>query len=212
MINCIKCGDTGITVDGTKCDCKAGEMKLPIVLDIPNIYQVGDFSASLVPVRMPKSYGIDLEDIISVIKNRGSYNLNLLICSTPNTGKTVFAYTIFKSQYLKGLPMPEIIDLVEARELIMTNNYYDENFIKEKDKLITSKIAVIKIPLDLPNKFSETMSSIVERRVRKNGITIFLYGNNIDNLLSQDKYGTLNNIIRDGSYNSLKVMNYTYMD
>lgn len=207
---CLKCNGTGITVDGSPCDCRAsGKVDIPLVLEVPSIYQTAEFAASLVPIKMPRAYGIALEDIIDVIKSKGKYTCNLLICSPPNTGKTVFAYTVFRHQYVKGLPMSEIMDLIEAKEL-MTSNSYDEYTMRDKDKLITCPVAIIKIPLDLPNKFAETMSTILERRVRKNGVTIFLYGGSVYDLQNQDRFGVLKNIIRDGSYNSIKVMNYQY--
>lgn len=212
MSKCLKCGGTGITVDGTPCDCRHnGVVDIPVVLEVPSIYQTSEFSASLVPIKMPKTYGLELEDIINVIKSKGKYTHNVLICSPPNTGKTVFAYTIYRHQYVRGLSMSEVMDLTEARELINSTSY-DEHVQIDKNKLITCPVAVIKIPLDLPNKFAETMSTIVERRVRKNGVTIFLYGGTIYDLYNQDKYGVLKNIIRDGSYNSLKVMSYSYLN
>ena len=211
-IKCLKCGGTGIQIDGKPCDCRDnGKIDLPIVIEVPSIYQSSEFSASLVPIKMSKTYGIELEDIINTIKCKGKFTHNILICSPPNTGKTVFAYTVYRHQYLKGLSMPEIMDLIEAKELLMTTSY-DEHIIRLKEKLINSKIAIIKIPLDLPNKFAETMSTILERRVRKNGTTIFLYGSTLFDLQNQDRFGVLKNIIRDGSYNSLKVINYNYMD
>lgn len=209
---CLKCGDTGTQVDGTPCDCrKSGAVNVPVVLEVPSIYQTSEFSASLVPIKMPRTYGIELEDIIDVIKSKGRFSHNILICSPPNTGKTVFAYTIYRHQYVKGLSMPEVMDLIEARELLNSTSY-DEHIIRNKEKLVSSTLAIIKVPLDLPNKFAETMSTILERRVRKNGVTIFLYGGTIFDLQNQDRFNVLKNIIRDGSYNSLKVINYTYTD
>jgi hypothetical protein len=207
---CLKCGNTGIQVDGSKCDCKKhGEISLPIVIEIPSIYQTSDFSTEMIPIKMPRVYGIELEDIINIIKSKGRFTHNILICSPPNTGKTVFAYTIYRYQYVNGIQMPELVDLIEAKELISSNSF-DEIIQKEKTKLIENSIAIIKLPLDLPNKFAETMSTILERRVRKNGNTIFLYGGSIQDLQNQDRFGVLNNIIRDGSYNSIKVINYQY--
>lgn len=207
---CLKCNDTGIQVDGSTCDCDyTKEIELPPIINVPSIYQSVQFSANMVPMTLNRNYGIELEGIIDVIKAKGNYTHNLLICSPPNTGKTVFAYTVYACQYMKHAPMPEIMDLIEARELLMSNSYNDE-IIKEKDRLIGSPLAIVKIPLDLPNKYAETMSTLLERRVRKNGITIFLYGGSIYDLKNQDRFGVLDNIIRDGSYNSLKVINYQY--
>lgn len=212
MAKCNKCNDDGIRVDGSPCDCGASDIvNLPVVYEVPTIYQNIEFSASLVPMKMPRMYGIELEDIINVVKKKGKINYNLLICSPPNTGKTVFAYTIFRHQYIKGLSIPDIMDLIEVKEILISNSF-DESTKVNKDKIINSPIAIIKIPMDVPNKFAETMSTIIERRVRKNGCTIFLYGGTLNDLQNQDRFGVLKNIIRDGSYNSLKVLSYNYSD
>lgn len=209
---CLKCGGTGIQVDGSNCDCVDRDyVNTPIVLEIPSIYQTAEFSAMLVPVKMPRLYGIELEDIINVIKSKGRYTHNLLICSPPNTGKTVFAYTVYKHQYLHGIPMSELMDLIEVKELLNSNSY-DDSVMRAKDKLITSPVSIVKIPLDLPSKFAEIMSTYLERKVRKNGIVIYLYGGSISDLQNQDRYGVLKNLIRDGSYNSIKVLNYVYSE
>lgn len=205
---CLKCGGTGITVDGLPCDCREhGKVNVPLVLEIPAIYQNVEFSALLLPPDIDKSYGLELEGIIDRILKTGTYPVNLLICSPPNHGKTVFAYSVVRAQYMKGLPIPEVMDIIEAKELMFSNSY-NEDTILRKDKLVKSSVAIIKLPLDLPAKFAETMSTIIERRVRNGGVTIFLYGNRVSALRAQDKYGTLSSIIRDGSYNSLKVIEY----
>lgn len=209
---CLLCADTGIQVDGSVCSCGIhSKVEMPLILEIPAIYQTAEFSASLVPIKMSRSYGTDLEDIIDVIKSKGKYNHNILICSPPNTGKTVFSYTIYKHQYTKGIQMSELIDLIEAKELFNTNSY-DESIQIAKNILVNCPIAIIKIPLDLPNKFAETMSTILERRVRKGGTTIFLYGGSLFDLQNQDRFGVLKNLIRDGSYNSIRVMEYKSLD
>ena len=208
MIKCLKCGDTGITVDGKQCDCKEhGDLNLPVVLEVPVQYQNVKFSSSLVPMNLPKEYGVELEKIVEHINTKGKYSNNLLICSPPLSGKTVFAYSIYKCQYMHSIPMSEIIDLLEAKELLY-NNSYDLEFIEKKELFINCPVAVVKIPMLLPNRFAETISSIIERRIRKNGITIFLSNLKVDELYFQDKQEILKSIVRDGSYGSIKVMNY----
>ena len=196
-------------VDGTPCDCREhGEVQLPYVLDIPSVYQGVEFSANLVPMFLPRTYGVELEEIIKQIKSKGAYNLNLLLCTPPNTGKTVFAYTIYRWQYMKGIVMPPIMDLIEAKDVMIGGNFNADMMVM-RDKLFNSPVAIIKIPLDVPAKFAETISTILERRVRKGGVTFFLYGNTFNNLLAQDKYSVLKHLVRDGTYNSLKLLEYT---
>lgn len=207
----MKCASSGITVDGSRCDCTSlSSADIPIVLDIPKIYQTVEFSKELLPIKMDSSYGFELQRIIEEVKANGSYHCNTLICSPPNTGKTILAYTIFRHMFLKGLKIPPLMDLSEVKSLL-SYTYSQEDNIK-REIFLNSTLAVIKIPSDVPNKFAEIMHTIIEKRVRRNGTTIFLFGGPLRMLKSRDPYKFLNNIIRDGSYNSLKVIDAKYHD
>jgi hypothetical protein len=54
----------------------------------------------------------------------------------------------------------------------------------------------------------DVMSYVVERRVRSDGFTIFLYGGTLDDLKFIDKYNRLPNMLGTGSYNTIKVESF----
>lgn len=204
---CIKCGGTGILANGEPCDCGCKEdITLPTCLNVPVQYQGIRFDKSFLPKYLQDDYGNYMEGLIKdCTANVSMFNKNILICAPPNSGKTVFAYTIYGLLFAKGATIPSLMDIMEVREVMM--NYYNADY--EKIELLsTSKVAVIKIPQDLPIKFAETISTIIERRVRNNCSTIFLYSGSKEDLLAQDKFGKFKAIIGDGSYNSIEVKSW----
>ena len=204
---CLKCGNTGIMSNGEPCDCGIREpIVLPTCLNIPVQYQNVRFDRSFLRADLQGTYGNFMEKLLKdCTDNLHSFHKNVLICAPPNSGKTVWVYTLCGLLYARGIVMPDLMDLMQARDILL--NYYGT----DKDaiiKLSTAQIAVIKIPLDLPNKFPETISTIIERRVRSNCSTIFMYGGSYRDLEAQDKFGKLKPILGDGSYNTLSVNSF----
>lgn len=206
MGKCIKCGDTGIMANGQPCDCQAGMggVDMPVILDIPEQYQACYFDQSFLSKKLHASYGMVLQGIISEIKVNMSYSKNVLICAPPNSGKSVFAYTIYRIFAQNSLPFPDIYDLNEVRKLMADIYAKDERY----SLLCQAKLAIIKLPLDLPAKFAETICTVLDLRLRKSGKTIFLYDGSKDDLLAQDRYDRLSDILGDGSYHSILCYSY----
>lgn len=207
MVKCIKCGDTGIKANGERCDCQAGNdgLELPVILDIPEQYQACYFDVSFLPKKLHDSYGSVLQGIISEIKVSKAYSKNVLICAPPNSGKSVFAYTIYRIFAQNNLPFSDIYDLNEVKKLMSDIWDVDGKF----KLLIGASLAIIKIPLDLPAKFAETICTVLDLRIRHGGKTIFLYDGSKDDLLAQDKYGRIEDILGDGSYHTVACYSYT---
>ena len=204
---CLKCGGSGFMCGNIPCDCGAkSPLIVPENLHVPSTYQSIRFNKELLPYGMHISYGAYMESLIKTCtSNIATFRQNILICSPPNSGKTVFAYTVIGMLFAKGVTMPELMDIMEVRNLLMSIYNVDQ----EKVKLLsTAPLAIIKLPMDLPPKFAETMSTIIERRVRHNGSTIFLYGGTKDDLLAQDTFGRLRSLLNDGSYNSIAVKSW----
>lgn len=204
---CLKCGGTGLMWDGTPCTCGAGasNMELPVILDIPEQYQSVYFDKSFLPSGLHESYGSVLQGIISEVSVNKSYSKNVLICAPSNSGKTVFAYTLYKIFYKNGLPFSDVYDLNEVKKL-MTDIYTKDD---KYNLLLESRLAVVKIPLDLPSKFVETMLTILDLRLRHSGKTIFLFDGSKEDLLAQDKYNRLEDVLGDGSYHTIQCFSYT---
>lgn len=177
---------------------------LPVISTIPIQYQNVRFDRMFLPENLQETYGIYMEDLIDKIVKQSGFYKNILICSRPNTGKTIFAYTVYGLLYNKGIKMPEVKDIMEVREILL--DYYGDADVA--DLWSTAKVAIIKIPSDIPPKLFDTVSTIIERRVRNNASTIFLYGGSKKDLLAQDKFNKLTYLEGDGSYNSLEIKSW----
>lgn len=202
---CLKCGDTGIDSNGDPCSCGAGnDIELPLILEIPEQYQHGLFDMSFLPGWLHGSYGNVLSGIITTVRTTLDYKLNVLICAPPNSGKTTFAYTVYKYMYNGQQSMPEVLDLNEVRKLL--NDLYNRS--DDYELLKRAKLAIIKIPMDVPTKFVEAMISILDLRSRNSGHTIFMYDGSKQDLINQDKYDKLQYIEGDGNYHTVKIFSY----
>jgi len=76
------------------------------------------------------------------------------------------------------------------------------------DLLVKSPIAIIKVPMDVPSRFSETMVTIIDLRLRHNGRTIFLFDGSKEDLINLDRFNKFKPLLGDGSYHSLAVYSY----
>lgn len=209
MAKCIYCDDSGRRFDGSLCVCEAAKKLLqstPIILDIPEQYQHVMFDASFLPRKLHGSYGVTLNKIIAEVTENKRISRNLLICAPPNSGKSIFAYTIIKILYSANASVPKIYDLNEVR-MMMSDRYGLGN--EEYLKFLADKTAIVKIPMDVPVKFVEIMTSIIDLRLRNSGNTIFLYDAAKEDLISQDKYDRLSDILGDGSYHTVECISYT---
>ncbi|MCI9050731.1 MAG: hypothetical protein HFI05_02215 [Lachnospiraceae bacterium] len=204
---CLKCGGTGVLINGEKCDCGCmDDFVLPTAMHIPSQYQNVRFEKSFLPKWLQNDYGEYMDKLlIDCTIHLHTFQKNILICAPPNSGKTIFTYTVYGLLYAKGQNVSSLIDIMEAREIIM--NYYNVNY-QRMELLSNAKIAMIKIPQDLPLKFAETISMIIERRVRNGCSTIFLFSGSQEDLIAQDKFGKFKALLGDGSYNSIEIKSW----
>ncbi len=175
-------------------------------MKIPLQYQGVMFDKELVRPDITDEYGKYMEALKDRLTRQAAIlNLNVLLCAPANSGKTVWAYTVYGLLYSSGARVPELMDLMQARELML--NYYQEDRTAA-ELLSSAPVAIIKLPMDLPNKFSETMSTIIERRVRNNGSTVFMFNGEYKDIEAQDRFGKIKYIVGDGSFNSLLVKSF----
>ena len=216
MAGCLRCGGTGSVficddegniIGKEPCDCGIQEtIVLPTSLKVPTQYQDIRFSKYNLKTELQEYYGSYIENLIKEITNTaGQLNKNILICAPPNSGKTVMAYTVIGQLFFKDVRIPEVLDLMQVRDTLMARYNVDERLMVA---ISTAPIMFIKIPMDVPNRFAETMSTIVERRVRANGSTIFLFnGSNFD-LEALDTFGKYKRLLGDGSFNSILLKDF----
>lgn len=203
---CLLCGGTKITALGKPCpNCSSKQDEsLPTISTIPMQYQNVKFDRMFLPENLQSTYGVYMEELIQKIVNGVGFYKNILICSRPNSGKTIFAYTVYGMLYNKGVIMPPVKDIFEVRDVFV--DYYGDS--DELELWSTSKVAIIKIPMDITSKVFDTMSMIIERRVRNNCSTIFLYGGSKKDIVTQDRFNKLAYLEGDGSYNSIEIKSW----
>lgn len=204
---CLICGGTFKDIFGKPCpNCKQPVKMIPRSADVPVQYQGVQFDSSFIPINMQKVYGPYMDNLLhEIITNIGIFQKNILICSRPNSGKTVWAYSLYATLIEKGIPMPKICDLIEARNLL---NTYDKSLIESANLLSTARCAVVKIPRDLQAWMFDTILYIVERRVQYNGFTIFLYGGTEYDMKNQDKFDKLKYMRGDGAYHTIEIKSF----
>jgi len=206
-MGCLKCGGTGILLSGERCDCDVNDnLQLPTSMKVPAQYQDIQFDERLVPGHLDISYGRYMSKLLRECTDKCiPFRRNVLICAPPNSGKTVLAYTVYSILYGRGIAVPELMDIMELRNIMM-NPYAEQEKFEEFSE---AQVAFIKIPQDLPNKLAETMSTIVERRVRRSKGTVFLFSGSKEDLIAQDRFGKLRALFGDGAFNSIEVRSWT---
>lgn len=203
---CLICGGTLRDANGNPCPvCTKAEVHTtPVVKGIPIQYQGVAFDKSFLPANMQEKYGSFMEELMTTILNDlAFYQKNMIICSRPNSGKTIWAYNLYAKMISKGYDVPPLLDVVEVRDAL--NSYENKELSRQ---LSTSRCAIIKIPRDMQFWMFDSISYIVERRVRGGGFTIFLFGGTVDDLNRIDKNGTLSYLRGGGAYNTVKVESF----
>lgn len=206
MGSCLKCAGDGKMIDGTLCPECSGALlkKIPIVQGVPVQYQGVSFDKKFLPEKEQKYYGAFMEELLlTIVNDYAFYQKNLIICSRPNSGKTIWAYSLMAALSSKGYHIPNLKDITEVRNIL--NSYEDK---EEAVIWSTARCAIIKLPRDLQPWMFDTMSSIIERRVRSDGFTIFLFGGTKEDLQYIDKYNRLPNLLGTGAYNTIKLESF----
>ena len=205
MSSCLKCGGTGFCLDGSICDCGIANERNMLYDVIPPAYRQSKFAAEFAASLNPSTYGEDLAAILKEVTTNGMLTRNYLISAPPNSGKTVFAYTLLGDLYKKGVHMPPFIDISEYKAIC---SKMDEASLTARFEYEQSPVCVFKIPPDASNTFANQLLAIIERRVRNGHGTIFLTSCNMNHLTALDNWGRLKELEGDGNFNSLKIMKY----
>lgn len=205
--SCLICGGTYRTALGEPCPecCKEKPKASPVVAGIPAQYQGVMFDKSFLPQKLQGTYGEFMEELLRTIVNDiAFYQKNMLICCRPNSGKTVWAYSLYAGIIEKGYSCPPLVDIVEVRDIL--SSYTD----KEGSALLSSsRCAIVKLPRDMQFWMFNKLSHILERRVRGGGFTIFLYGGTIEELKVVDRDGCLSWLRGTGAFNTVKVESFS---
>ena len=202
---CIHCAGTGFMIGNRPCpycNSKDDVDIVPIYDEVPVQYQRLKFDKELLPDGMQEIYGTFMESLMKeIVENASTFQRNTMICCRPNCGKTVWAYNLYSLLKSKQIDIPPVKDILEVKEIMsLADRQYD--LCKE---FSNDRFAIVKIPRQVNADMLESIQLIVERRVRNNGCTIFLYGGTKEDLKNQDHFGKLRYIAGNGSFNSVKI-------
>ena len=211
--DCLLCGGTGTILPDLKpCPNCAPELFKAAMrssrrgITIPMQYQGVEFDKSFLPENMQAGYGTFMEDLLrNIYTDYNIYQKNILICSRPNSGKTIWSYSLINILYSKGFSMPDIQDLLTVREILN----YKVGDSQLYDEVVNARGLIVRLPSDMQFWMFDVIQTIIERRVAKNGFTIFLYNAGMERLKQADKYDVLSNIVGTGSFHTIKVEDFT---
>lgn len=206
-----ECAGTGLLLGGKPCPKCSKEILKKAVASyhnnvVPMQYQGVVFDKSFLPLDVQNVYGDYMEDLLNtIVSDYQLYQKNLLICSRPNSGKTVWAYNLIMLLTEKGYEIPTIMDLISVREHIN----YRKSDIELTEEILSSRGLIVRLPADMQFWMFDIMQSIIERRVAKNGFTIFLYSGNSSKLKEADRDNVLKYLLGTGAYHTIKMEDFT---
>lgn len=207
---CTDCMNTGKLLDGSPCSCRFNAKSFydtVACLDIPEQYRGITFSKFLVSKDLPESYGNYLEKLHDDIVATKLKHKNICICSPVGHSKSIFAYSAIESLFRYGVPTFPVFDVLEIKRIMLDTDLcrkplYD---IENPGLLLDAPYVFIKIPRVPTREVYDTISVIVDRRVRRGNSTIFLYGGTWEQLIRGDKQEVLVNMIGTGDFSTLEV-------
>lgn len=206
---CPKCGNTGVDIDGNPCECKFNVQSFyetVSCLDIPEQYRGVLFSTVLVRKDIDASYASYLQSIYdSITAMRWKFH-NLCLCSPIGHSKTILAYSCIENLFRHGIATFPVFDVIEIKRILLDMDLCRKQLyeVEKPEMLIKAPILFVKIPRIPTWEVYDTISVILDRRVRRGNSTIFLYDGYWEQLIKYDKQNVLIGLLGDGTYNTLE--------
>lgn len=210
---CPKCGNSGILLDGSPCDCRLTinvfNDSLSMV-DVPDQYQGIYFDKRLICDGMSDYYRSFMDELYNNIISMKLKYKNYLICSPNRTSKTVMAYSALQFLFKRDIEVFPVYDLLEIKKITtdMDLNRKQTYTVDNPEKILTVPYLFVKIPDYLTNEVYQTMSVLVDRRTRRNTSTIFLYDGDLALLKKTDYQHLIDRLAGDGSYGTVIVKEF----
>lgn len=213
MAYCTECGNKGIDFDGNPCSCKfRAETFYDSVscLDIPEQYRGIIFTRALVPKDIHDGYGIALEKIYNDVVRGLFSKTNYLICSPINHSKSILAYSCIEQLFRSGVDIFPLYDVLELKRILLDLDLGRKQTYPEDNPqdMLTCPLLFAKIPRVVTWEVYDIIAMLLDRRVRRNVDTIFLYDGTWQNLTYADRNNILTGLKGDGTFNTLKVLAY----
>lgn len=197
---CPKCGGSGITLDGSRCECSLTIQDVYTevsCLEIPEQYRSINLVKELIPDIGKGSYRNFLDDLHTRLSSLDERGVNHIICAPPRHSKTIFAYATMRRLFKSGIDVVSLYDLYEMKNMLLT--------AQENDPLHTVPVLFVKFPPMLNAEVFQTAALLLDRRVRRGNGTIFLYNGTWDNLKRADKFENFTPYAGDGSFCTVAV-------
>ena len=87
-------------------------------------------------------------------------------------------------------------------------DFYSARYAENESKWFDSRCLIVKLPRLLEPWSYDMIEMLIEKRVRKNGFTIFLYPGSSADIEMQDKFKHFIPLIGDGTFNSIHVYSF----
>lgn len=204
---CLKCAGQVNMANGQICpDCSKEKVSVKYhVAGIPVQYQGKVFDRDFLPNELIKSPYADFMEKLydDITQNISIFQKNYLIVSRPNSGKTIWAYSLLTQLISSGYKVPLLRDISEVKNVL---NFQES--VEEADLYSKARCVIVKIPSDAAPWLFDCMRSLIERRVRNNGFTIFLYSGSMEELERADRHNILRDIRGTGAFNTVAVKDY----
>ena len=211
---CPICMGTGLDAHDNPCTCRLNTQAFydtVSCLEVPEQYQGICFTRVLVPKDLPDSYAQYLQKVHDSVSNRTWHQHNAVICSPIGHSKTILAYSCIETLFRNNIPVFPVFDVLELKRIMTDSDLCRKQFydVTEPERVVTVDVLFAKIPRVSNWEVFDTISLLLDRRVRRGNSTIFLYDGSWAQLISNDRNNILSGLMGDGSYNTVEVKSWT---
>lgn len=216
MSYCPKCGNTGVLIDGTPCDCRlhlSDLYKGVECLEIPEAYRGLQFDASYLPLTLP-GYRNFMDNTYNLLTSLRWKCKNAVICSPPQTGKTIMAYSVIQELFKREITVFPLMDILEVRKVMMDLEYNKPQSmgIENPMRLYTAPYLFVVMPPLTNYDTYDAAAMLIARRTRRGNSTILLYEGTWNQLVANDSKKSLKSMEGNGSLNTVEVNSWYYKE
>lgn len=215
---CSKCGNTGEIWDtGERCECEIGQKgTLDFDLEcivVPEQYRGLMFNKNLLPAELGDYYANFMDTLRNEIISLRHKHINYFIYSPARSGKTVFAYSCMQSLFRIGTQVFPLLDALEIRRIIQEYDFGKKSveldtFDVDPNSLFSVPYLFVKMPTELGFNTFTSLTTLIDRRLRRNGSTFILSNYSWEYIAAADKNKVFTSLLGDGSFGTVKKENF----
>lgn len=196
---CPICGGTGVTPDYEICSCQRVNTEevneTSIGFEIPECYKL-KFDGLLMSEPYNKKYGEVMNNIYREYCSRP--RLNYFINFPPNTGKTVFMYSLL---------LNASSELTRFRPTNLKELEYELKSGSDVSDIVSSDILIIYLEDVFPVYMQQVLSTVLSERIRRDKKTLILSNTSWTNLTK--RFPGMNTYNGDGNFKTFKIVEGT---